>query len=432
MEYQNGIEWVYLYKLFQNAERKLGDLQVNKKPSYKELEERVKELEYAESELAHVEKQSRIWLENSPVCTKIVDLDYNLQYMSHAGIKSLAVDDVTKLYGKPYPFEFFPESFKSLVTANMDRAKETGEIITLEASVVDMQGKNLWFQSTIVPVIDEDRVAYFMIVSADTTARKRAEEELILSQKSEALGTLLGGVAHDFNNMLAIIMCNAEILASLLIKEQSSGMRYLKAIQEAGKRSANLIKQILIFSRTDDFVELRPLDACQIVDETLHLLRPTIPRNIEILQNVPKSCGNILANKTQIHQIIVNLTTNAFHAMEEEGGTLKVTLKKHDSKACSTEGLANSNKACLQMTFQDEGCGIPAKDVCKVFDPFFTTKEVGKGTGLGLSVVYSIVKKHNGNIEINSENSKGTTVEICFPLIDEKDEMTTLYEQPNN
>jgi PAS domain S-box-containing protein len=157
-----------------------------KKQTYEELEQRVKELTQFESECKQLElklkdsdKKNRAWLENSPICTKIVDLDFNLQYMSSAGIKSLRIEDITQYYGKPYPFDFYPELFRNFTAKNLEKVRETSEIITQEGSVVDLEENELWFHSTIVPVNDEKgRIEYFIVVSIDITLRKQAEEAL--------------------------------------------------------------------------------------------------------------------------------------------------------------------------------------------------------------------------------------------------------------
>ncbi len=161
-----------------------------KKPTYEELEQRVKELEKKESEskqtevrLEASEKRSRAWLEHSPICTKIVDLDFNLRYMSSAGIKKLKINDITECYRKPYPLEFYPEPFRSDLSNNFEKVKETGEIITMETAVLDMDGNELWYDATLVPVNDEEgRIDYIIIVSVETTERKKAEETLLESE----------------------------------------------------------------------------------------------------------------------------------------------------------------------------------------------------------------------------------------------------------
>ncbi len=157
-----------------------------KKSTYEELEQRVKELTQFESDCKQLElklkdsdKKNRAWLENSPICTKIVDLDFNLQYMSSAGIKSLRIEDITQYYGKPYPFDFYPELFRNFTAKNLEKVRETSEIITQEGSVVDIEENELWFHSTIVPVNDEKgRIEYFIVISIDITLRKQAEEAL--------------------------------------------------------------------------------------------------------------------------------------------------------------------------------------------------------------------------------------------------------------
>ena len=169
------------------------------KPTYDELVLKVKELERkaaealkgetslveSEERLKVSEARSRAWLEHSPACTKIVDLDFNLQYMSSAGIKSLHIDDITQLYGKPYPFDFYPEPFKKSMVCNLEKVKSKGEVITQEAAVVDIDGNDLWFHSTLVPVKDDEgRIEYIMVVSLDITERKKAENDLIEAKKS--------------------------------------------------------------------------------------------------------------------------------------------------------------------------------------------------------------------------------------------------------
>ena len=164
---------------------------MDNKPTYEELRQRVRELEKIESERKQVELELKnsqqkdcVWLENSPVCTKIVDLDFNLQYMSVAGIKALKVDDVSQLYGTPYPFNFFPESTKKSMAKILEKVKKTGEIITAEAPVADIDGNEMWFQATFVPIKDnEGRIESILVVSVDINERKKAEEELKASHE---------------------------------------------------------------------------------------------------------------------------------------------------------------------------------------------------------------------------------------------------------
>ena len=271
----------------------------------------------------------------------------------------------------------------------------------------------------LFPELDKyGEVETVLSVSRDITENSKLEKQLVQSQKLEALGTLAGGIAHDFNNMLAIILGNAELLSLKLREIKGGSGHYLDEIKYAANRSADLAKQILTFSRMD-VAELEPTDISLVVEDAIHLLRATIPTHIDIKFDVPEHSAKVLADKTQIHQIIVNLVTNAFHSMEESGGLLEVALVELECHNCSkVDRDSISNKDCLRLTIKDSGCGISQEDQSKIFDPFFTTKEVGKGTGLGLAMVYSIVQDHGGVIEIDSELNKGTTVNICFPLLD--------------
>ena len=167
------------------------------------------------------EARSRAWLEHSPACTKIVDLDFNLQYMSSAGIKSLHIDDITQLYGKPYPFDFYPDSFKKPMASNLEKVKSTGDVIAQEASVVDIDGNELWFHSTLVPVKDDEgRIEHIMVVSLDTTERKKAENDLIKAKKSAeeanaAKSDFLANISHEIRTPMTVFMGAIEHLLEI-------------------------------------------------------------------------------------------------------------------------------------------------------------------------------------------------------------------------
>jgi len=411
---------------------------MDEEPSYEELKQTLKVLEAAEAEaraanrkLRESEKRNLAYLENSPVCTKIIDLDFNLQYMSCAGIKALRIDDVTRYYGKPYPFDFFPESFRNRMVDMLQEAVETHEVVTQEAPVVDLEGAVVWFQSTVVPVEDsEGRVEYLTVVSVDTTARKQAEmelekqnehleelveqrtAELYHSQKMEGLGTLAGGIAHDFNNILGAILSNTELCMSKLSAD-SEANKYLERIIKSGNRAADLVRQISAFSRTDN-TGFKPLDLSLVIQDALKMARATIPANIVFRQSFPKEPLAVYADETQIHQVVINLCSNASDAIGEKGGILEITLEK--SVCPDSMGVGHGD--CLKLTVEDTGQGITPEVQKRIFDPFFTTKEVGKGTGLGLSVVYGIMGLHEGQITVESQDGQGSVFTLFFPAIE--------------
>ncbi len=376
-----------------------------------------------ETKLRNSEKKSLTWLESSPVCTKIVDLDFNLQYMSAAGVNGLNVDDITQFYGKPYPFDFYPESFNNLMRMNLKKVKETGEIIEQEGSVVDIDGNELWFHSTLVPVNDDDGlIDYIIVVSADITEHKKAEKknsvlesQLQQSQKMESIGTLAGGIAHDFNNILFPVFGYLEMILEDIPKDDP--MRdNLEEIFNGAQRARDLVKQILTFSRQSDH-ELKPLKTQLVIREALKLLRSSIPSTIKMNENINKGCGLVMADPTHIHQIVMNLCTNAFHAMEESGGKLNVTLDEIQLTIddLKSPAMAPGPHICLMVS--DTGHGMEQHIIDRIFDPYFTTKPTGKGTGLGLAVIHGIVKDYGGHINIYSEPGKGSEFKIYLPVI---------------
>ena len=261
----------------------------------------------------------------------------------------------------------------------------------------------------------------------DITARKKAEEEkaaleaqLLHAQKMESIGTLSGGIAHDFNNLLGIILGNAE-LAMEDVPEWHPAKYNLNEIRTASLRARDVVKQLLSFGRKTD-PKQRPVKLVQIVEDALKFLRSSIPTSIEIHQNIPNDTDNtILADSTQINQVMINLFTNAAHAMEDTGGVITIGIENiylDQISAPFYPDLLPGNY--VKLTVSDTGTGIDHEIKDRIFDPYFTTKEVGKGTGIGLSVVHGIVKSHNGAISVDSKFGKGTTFSILFPVAEEE------------
>ena len=267
----------------------------------------------------------------------------------------------------------------------------------------------------------DDGEPYISGIGRDVTEKilsekkvKQLQDQVAQSQKMESIGTLAGGIAHDFNNILFPILGYAEML--LEEAPENTPLRAgLNGIYTSALRAKDLVKQILTFSRQDTseskFMKMQP-----IIREALKLIRSTIPATIEIIQDIDDDCGVIKADPTQIHQIVMNLSTNAYHAMEETGGKLKVSLKEIELEKSDliNSDMAPGRYACL--TIADTGTGMDKAVIGKIFDPFFTTKEIGKGTGMGLSVVHGIVKNMNGDIQVVSLPGKGTKFNVFFPV----------------
>ncbi len=259
---------------------------------------------------------------------------------------------------------------------------------------------------------------YLIAVGIDLSEGKKIEEQLRQAQKMEAIGTLAGGVAHDFNNILSAIFGYTD-LARLEAKDQQKLQDYLTGIHKAAQRARELVAQILAFSRKTKSEKI-PLKLSLIVKETLKLLRSTLPTTIDIRQEIDSE-GAIVADPTEIHQVIMNLCTNAFHAMEISGGVLTIHLRERFLASSDIlPGTRIPPGPYLQLTVEDTGSGMSEATRQKIFEPYFTTKAPGTGTGLGLAVAHGIVTSHNGHITLTSDPGKGTIFHVWFPIAAEQ------------
>lgn len=283
------------------------------------------------------------------------------------------------------------------------------------------------------PKLDNNgNIEYVVCTAHDITERKRMEKEkkklearLRQAQKMEAIGTLAGGIAHDFNNILFPILGYSEMLMNDA-PDNSDLKRDLSMIFNGTKRARDLVKQILAFSRQREY-DLKPIKVHLVVKETLKLIRSSIPATIDIMQNII-DCELVMADYTQIHQVAMNLLTNAYHAMEKKGGKLKVTLKEVDLRADDLKGMPPGTY--VRLTISDTGIGMDQSTIDRIFDPYFTTKKEGKGTGLGLAVVHGIIKSHGGHISVYSEPGKGSEFHVYLPVIKAQQETKQIEIQP--
>jgi len=281
--------------------------------------------------------------------------------------------------------------------------------------IVRPDGSLRWVRDRSFPLKDAKGRVYRIVGTAqDITEWRKLEEQFRQAQKLEAIGTLAGGIAHDFNNILGAIIGYVE-LTKLTLVDNPTGGQHLDMVLQAAQRAAALVRQILAFSRQQDqqrvSVQLR-----QVVAEPIKLLRATIPANIEFDVSFAADLPIVQADPTQVHQVVMNLCTNAAHAMRDRPGRLGVKLEKFLMDARQSEvGVRLKPGLYVRMSISDTGCGMEKATQDRIFEPFFTTKAPGEGTGLGLSVVHGIMQSHEGAIAVHSLPGQGTRFDLYFP-----------------
>jgi PAS domain S-box-containing protein len=312
-----------------------------------------------------------------------------------------------------------------IVSVSLQRL-EKGEIEfdSFEQRFLHKDGHTCWsLASTSLLQDSEGQALHYILLFQDLTDKKmtevanvKLEARLQQAQKMEAIGTLAGGIAHDFNNILSGIMGYAQ-LGMMEADRDSDTHRWLQGVQEACDRASELVRQILTFSRQGQ-QERAPIQVHSIIKEALKLLRATLPLNIEIQEKISGDASVILADSTQIHQLVMNLCTNAYHSMLDQGGTLEVILEPEElTPGARAQQFDLEPGPYLKLTISDTGCGMDNATLNKIFDPYFTTKEADKGTGLGLSVVHGIVESHGGAIIVSSSPGQGTRFDVLFPEV---------------
>jgi PAS domain S-box-containing protein len=313
----------------------------------------------------------------------------------------------------PYPPEKLPLS-RAILEGVTTRSEEV--IIRRD------DGEGRWVSANASPVRDSHgNIVAGIVIFHDITELKRSEEQkrkleaqLVQAQKMESIGTLAGGIAHDFNNILAAILGYSELAMDDLEKPDKARSE-LREVIKAADRARNLVGQILTFSRRKE-ISYSPMELPPLIRESLTMIRSVIPSTIEILQDIADT-GLIMSDPTQMHQLVMNLCTNAAHAMDETGGTLKVSLRKAVIEPPAARELDITPGPYLHLTVSDTGLGMPPEVVDRIVEPYFTTKEQGRGTGLGLSVVHGIVKSQKGAILCRSAPGKGTAFDVYLPEI---------------
>jgi len=382
------------------------------------LKRKIQEHEQAQEALQESKERFRELAELLPETIFEMDINGNLTFVNrkafdHFGYTQQDFDQGLK------GLELFHPDDRSIAMKNTKKIM-SGENIGLNEYTAMKKDKSTFpalIHSTAI-CRDEKPVGLrgFII---DITETKRLEAQLQHAHKMEAIGTLTGGIAHDFNNILGIIIGNTE-LALDDVPEWNPAHFNLEEIKIAGLRAKDIVRQLLGFAHKTD-QKLIPIKLVPVIRDSLKFLRATLPTSVTFRQNIQVSADTVLANSTQIHQIMLNLYTNAAHAMEETGGTLEISMQNLVLDNNSADIYPDLSPGYyVVMKVSDTGQGISPEIKDRIFDPYFTTKEMGKGSGMGLSVVHGILQSHQGAISVDSEPGKGTTFTVFFPVIEEE------------
>ncbi|HJU74984.1 MAG TPA: ATP-binding protein [Gemmatimonadaceae bacterium] len=386
---------------------------------------------HAERSLRASEARWRTLIEASPQYIMLVDSARRLKFINRVA-DGFSLSQVVGTCIDEYMVD---DHSRAVLRENLASVFERGETRSYEIQGYGPQQAPAWYRCDAGPVWDQGRVMSAMIIASDITDQKRAEaarqqleQQLYQSQKMEALGTLAGGIAHDFNNVLAGIMANAELLRDV-VAHDAEGEESIRDILAAGRRARDVVRQILAFSRRQP-LERRAVRLSDVILEAMTLLRASLPSTIRLRTTVRAAEVLVLADETQLHQVVMNLATNAAQAIGNKEGEIEfdaaaIEVGHNPSRTPSLAPTTDNGDDArpnlppgryAKLVVRDNGPGMDRSTLDRIFDPFFTTKPMGQGTGLGLAVVHGIVTGHNGAIVAQSEVGRGTSMSIFLPL----------------
>ncbi len=348
----------------------------------------------------------------------LLDTENRIINANVEALRVAGVNDLAAIHGRNLP-NILHGKGKRFKACLAELTLEQG--IPLSDEVHSTKLGKFFFSSSFPVYHQEGNLAGVIYIARDVTREKNMERQLIQARKMEALGTLAGGIAHDFNNILAAIMGFSELALVKLQHETTDGLKDdLGQILRAGKRAKDLVAQLLAFSRSREsrkvFIKVTP-----IIQETIHMLKAFVPANIQVTTQLKPETRNLFADPTALHQVFMNLGSNAAQAMKNKGGLLVIKLEEIRLSREQRERISNPAGSYLHVSFSDQGGGIDPGIVDKIYDPFFTTKEVGEGTGMGLAAVHGIVEDHDGFMELENKPGTGAVFHIYLPQTSKTD-----------
>lgn len=421
--------WIWVLNRGRIMERNLDGMPLRIAGTIMDISERKKH----EHAIRDSEARFRRIFEESPIGVELYSSDGRLRQVNKACREMFGVKDTQDIigfnaYNDPNFVPAFIDAVKEGQSPRFEIAYDFDLIRKLDVYQTSKTGIS-YFDVLVSAIgdINKERGQEYLIHVQDITERKVSEEERIslekriqAAQKMESLGLLAGGVAHDFNNILGALQGFAEMSLEIVEDKMpgSTVHEYLSQVIKASSRASDLVEQILTFSRKSDSVR-KPLDIAVVVKETVKMLRSSVPKDIILESSINNGCGRVLIDPVHVHQVIMNLFTNAMQAIGDHKGKIIIELSRSAfGKITSFDPLGDYVRLCIK----DNGCGISKENLGKIFDPFFTTKKPGEGTGLGLSVVHGIVISCDGYVFAESEIGKGTTICVFLPESGDRDE----------